>query len=366
MNKKQPSYRWIKKPMSYLDDPDYMRLSLEGKGLYTDCYLLAGRGEMAGLIGMNDKLFNLNDIGWFLHQPGEKMATVMAELLQSGLVKREGDGYLITRFMDEQGAEDDENRARWRDYQRQRRAKVLNLPEQELEQESEEEKKKRREELEKRREEERERRGRVSSDNVPLSLDNDEPPPPAASFSLPEEHPAVLLWLEVVKPATPLSESDKQLVIDKLGDTPDRDGLDEALTEWVSYAAGKTNKNGKPYNLTYLPGILELYRETAITYKDCADGYREYFRGSQLLRVTNIPMLTIDGGEFSPGGERYTQIPKEERNVTLADVLAKPGVSPAERAGWKILTGETDSRDRGKDNIHFSNVPEPPPGAEYV
>ncbi len=95
----------------------------------------------------------------------------------------------------------------------------------------------------------------------------------SSSFvSYKKDHPAVLLWIEIVKP-TRLTEEDTQQVIDTLGDNPSSDILMEALATWREKVNENKRKTGKEWSITLPAPILKNYEEIAnrpkppLTYK---------------------------------------------------------------------------------------------------
>jgi hypothetical protein len=123
-NGQLPNYRWIKFGLDYLDDPDFMRLTDATTGIYTRIYLLAGRGDAGGLLCNGRKVFSEKDLSLILRLDQGILQTALTELIGAGFVTRDGEGYRITRFRDEQGPGDNGKREEWAERQRKHRAKV--------------------------------------------------------------------------------------------------------------------------------------------------------------------------------------------------------------------------------------------------
>lgn len=257
-NRPQPNYRWIKYPISYLDDPDFMQLSDGAKGTFLTLYLLAGRSDAEGLLCSESKVFTLKDLTWILHTQLDILSVAVDELLQAGFMRRdEKGGYWIIRFLEEQGPADDKDRLKWRERQAAHRAKAKGEVSADQESESDKESDK---EI-KRGEGESEGHETIPdtiahshsdyphyNSDKPQSHDyNRELPPPPIK----KEHPAILLWREIVNPQFLDRDSDE--IIAGLGENPDREALEMARDQWQKFALpnGKAPMLPKP--------ILERY-----------------------------------------------------------------------------------------------------------
>ena len=134
-----PNYKWIKFGIDYLDDPDFMGLSDRTTGAFIKLYLLAGKADAGGLLCNGNKVFSLNDLAWTIRCEQPILKAAVDELLQAGLLAPDGDGYKLTRFLDEQGPGDNEQREAWRERQSKKRARARKETEPEKEEEEERE-----------------------------------------------------------------------------------------------------------------------------------------------------------------------------------------------------------------------------------
>ncbi|HQF64153.1 MAG TPA: hypothetical protein PLT26_16770 [Anaerolineaceae bacterium] len=126
--RKRPVYTWIKSYHALLDSPRYLRLSLEARAIYHECYLLAGRAGAGGLICDEYQPFEVEDIAFQLHVGSDIVMAALAELVQAGFIENDG-GWIVTRFLDEQGADGDcreVERETWRKRQETHRARIRN------------------------------------------------------------------------------------------------------------------------------------------------------------------------------------------------------------------------------------------------
>jgi hypothetical protein len=158
-----PNYKWIKFGIDYLDDPDFMVLSDRTAGAFIKLYLLAGKADAGGLLCNGNKVFALNDITWLIRSEPTILQAAIDEMLKAGLLVQDGDGYKLSRFLDEQGPGANEQRGAWRERQSKHRGRARQEPESEKEEE-----------------EEGRGRGRLES-HVDVTVT---PPPPPASSSL--------------------------------------------------------------------------------------------------------------------------------------------------------------------------------------
>ncbi len=134
-----PNYKWIKFGMEYLNDVDFMQLSDGATGAYLKLYLLAGRADAGGLLCCPTRVFTEKDLAFHLRVDVVILANHLNELMGAGLITSDSDGYKITRFLDEQGPGDNEQRGKWaqRQARSRARAKGEKIPEEELEREKE-------------------------------------------------------------------------------------------------------------------------------------------------------------------------------------------------------------------------------------
>lgn len=119
--KKLANYTWIQVRIDNLDDPDFMRLSGESAGVYIKLYLMAGRADSGGLICNSHKIYSVSDIAFALRMDAAIFGDVLTELEAAGLMARDGEGWKVVRFMDEQGPGEEPRRAEWRERQAKHR-----------------------------------------------------------------------------------------------------------------------------------------------------------------------------------------------------------------------------------------------------
>lgn len=122
--KKLPNYKWIKFHVCSMEDRDFMTLDNEAAGIYIKLYLLAAKGDSGGLLCNDRKTYKVDDLAWCLRIESEPLETSLNKLIEKGLLVHSEEGYLIARFMEEQGPGDDEQRKKWRERQRKSRARL--------------------------------------------------------------------------------------------------------------------------------------------------------------------------------------------------------------------------------------------------
>lgn len=119
-----PNYRWIKFEIEYLNEPDFMQLSEGAAGAYLKLYLLAGKADAGGLLCNRVKVFTTDDLAWYFRCPPESITKHLEELTTKGFMTNDGEGFKITRFLEEQGPGDDARRVNWKDRQSKHRARA--------------------------------------------------------------------------------------------------------------------------------------------------------------------------------------------------------------------------------------------------
>ena len=119
-----PNFLWIKFALSHLDDPDFMQQPDEVVGVYTKAYLLAGKADAGGVLCNGNKIYSLNDIAWLLRADPVGLEKKLKALESIGFISKDGDGYRITRFMEEQGPGLDADRQKWRERQKKHREQI--------------------------------------------------------------------------------------------------------------------------------------------------------------------------------------------------------------------------------------------------
>jgi hypothetical protein len=117
-------------------------------GAYLKLYLLTARSDSGGLLCNGRKVFDKDDLAWYLRSDVQGIEPFLEELTTTGLMRFEQGCYWITHFMEEQGPGENEEREKWKERQRNHRARVI---ESDLEADGEKEKdkeKKKEEDLE--------------------------------------------------------------------------------------------------------------------------------------------------------------------------------------------------------------------------
>jgi len=190
---RKPVYQWMKSYHSLLDNPRYMRLSLEAKAIYHDAYLLAGKAGAAGLLCDDFEEYDADDIAYLLRVEPQTTLKALEELLSAGMMERDGQGWRISRFLDEQGAEGDDDeikRKEWRERQSAHRERIKNGKPSEQDEEQtkpdEDNNRKDREERENSIDKNRVDKNRESRDIEKMSRDNETTNNPSSHPSLPE------------------------------------------------------------------------------------------------------------------------------------------------------------------------------------
>jgi len=120
------SYYWIKLNTAYLSDIKFLKLSDSAKYHYVALYLLSCECDSGGLLIQDGEILSISDLSVLLHADYKTLESSISELLTSGLLKFD-DGFIITRYIDEQGPQsfgDAENKKRngWVDRQAKSRA----------------------------------------------------------------------------------------------------------------------------------------------------------------------------------------------------------------------------------------------------
>ena len=117
-------YPWLKMYPTWLDDPRYMRLSDGSKARSIEFYLLAGRADAGGLLVIGNDVATVDDLAFAVRQSVEAVAAQVEELIKSGLLAKTEDGFIITRFQEEQGPSQTDKRDDWRKRQQRKREKA--------------------------------------------------------------------------------------------------------------------------------------------------------------------------------------------------------------------------------------------------
>lgn len=114
---------YMKLYTNLLDDVAFNRLSDATKLRYVYLLMLAGRLDAGGAFIEDGEELSTEDIAWKLRISTEQLATDLEALSQPGLVVRNGRGWELPRFSDEQGPAQADKRAAWAERQRKHREK---------------------------------------------------------------------------------------------------------------------------------------------------------------------------------------------------------------------------------------------------
>jgi hypothetical protein len=126
------AYYWIKLNTAYLSNSKFLHLDAKAKSYYFLLYLLACECDSGGLLIQDNEILSIDDLALLLHSDINDLAEAIAGLLQSGLVTNDN-GFVITRFIDEQGPKsfgekESRQREEWRERQtksRDKKAKAI-------------------------------------------------------------------------------------------------------------------------------------------------------------------------------------------------------------------------------------------------
>ncbi len=208
-----PNYKWMKLSYSYLDQRDFMGLSDSALATFIKLYLIACKADSEGLVADTFKPLNISDIAWIFRRSEKEINLSLDELIKSGLLCEDEDGYSIKNFLQEQGPGDNEQREKWRINQSNSREKKNGKEPKEI--------------------------------NVELDNENDE------------------LFLKIYKKVTDLDnmvgkDEDKKnakKVIEKIFGIKcnmDEEKTVEYLKPYYRKMISQSNKNGVPYSKTFL------------------------------------------------------------------------------------------------------------------
>jgi len=117
-------YVWLKLFTDLIDEPEFMQLTDKAKAVYFEVYILAGRSDAGGLITSSDKPAKVDQLAWFLRRTTNELQSGLDELQSAGLVDLQGGQVTVCRFGNEQGPSAEDTRTKWREYQRESRARA--------------------------------------------------------------------------------------------------------------------------------------------------------------------------------------------------------------------------------------------------
>jgi hypothetical protein len=112
---------WIKLHTSRLDDSIFARLTDTQKWRYIQLELLAGKLDAGGCFMENGQELTELDIAWKLRIDEIKLQFDLGVLSSAGLVSKNGHGWFLPNFENEQGPTQADKRAAWKDRQKKHR-----------------------------------------------------------------------------------------------------------------------------------------------------------------------------------------------------------------------------------------------------
>ena len=117
-------YVWLKLFTDLIDEPEFMQLTDKAKAVYFEVYILAGRSDAGGLITSGDKPAKVDQLACFLRRTTNELQGALDELQSTGLIDLQDGQITVRRFGNEQGPSAEDTRAKWREYQRESRARA--------------------------------------------------------------------------------------------------------------------------------------------------------------------------------------------------------------------------------------------------
>jgi hypothetical protein len=112
---------WIKLQTSRLDDSIFARLTDAQNWRYVQLELLAGKLDAGGCFVEHGQELSDQDIAWKLRLSPDALAPDLQALAAIGLVCKNGHGWYLPSFEDEQGPTQADKRAAWKDRQKKHR-----------------------------------------------------------------------------------------------------------------------------------------------------------------------------------------------------------------------------------------------------
>lgn len=122
------NYPWMKLYTDMLSDPVFMRFSDAQVATYIKLLLQAGRCDAGGFLGFRGRVWSIEDIAFEIRVSVEYLQPVMDDLIKAGFMGRDGEGYVVNRFLEEQGPGMDADRAKWSQRQALHREKLKGGP----------------------------------------------------------------------------------------------------------------------------------------------------------------------------------------------------------------------------------------------
>jgi hypothetical protein len=112
---------WVKLRTDYLDDVRFSRLDNSAKARFFELLMLAGKLDAGGFFTEQGHELTDDEIAWKLRSNLDSLVVDMSILEAATLLHRNGQGWCICAFEDEQGPTQADKRAAWKDRQKKHR-----------------------------------------------------------------------------------------------------------------------------------------------------------------------------------------------------------------------------------------------------
>jgi hypothetical protein len=119
------SMPWIKFYTRILDHPRFNRLSDSVKWRYVQATLLAGKLDAGGALVIDGQPLTDDEIAYQLRIELATWETDAQAMIEGGILHKNGRGYELPQFMDEQGPSQAEKRKAWKERQDKHRAALV-------------------------------------------------------------------------------------------------------------------------------------------------------------------------------------------------------------------------------------------------
>ena len=116
-----PAMPWVKLHTSYLDDSRFARLDDGQKFRFFQLLMLAGKLDAGGYFTEHGQELTEEEIAWKLRLQAELLRTDLHALSKAGLTHKNGRGWCIPDFEEEQGPTQAIKRAAWKERQKKHR-----------------------------------------------------------------------------------------------------------------------------------------------------------------------------------------------------------------------------------------------------
>jgi hypothetical protein len=120
-----PAMPWVKLHTNLLDDSRFARLDDSQKWRYVQLLMLAGKLDAGGYFIEHGQELTENDLAWKLRISPDAMQADLDALTRSSLACKNGHGWQIPGFEDEQGPTQADKRAAWKTRQDKHRGKSV-------------------------------------------------------------------------------------------------------------------------------------------------------------------------------------------------------------------------------------------------